>query len=86
MQEISESQIKKKLRRYIKKYKYNILVFYLTCSLQTAIKRDSQRQKFMRERMVRKVHISQKPEKNDIIIDTEKNSISKVVKLIYNKL
>lgn len=85
VQELSKSNLNKKLGKYINDYNYKIKSFYLTCSVETAIKRDKQRSKKMRARTVKIVHSNSKPEKADLIIDTEDNSLNKTVSIILKE-
>lgn len=85
IQETSESDMKKHLRNYINQFHYKIMVFYLDCSVNTAIKRDLKRSNKRRSNTVKEIHNKIRPEKGDIIINTEYNSSKDVLKVIrYN--
>jgi adenylylsulfate kinase-like enzyme len=68
--------------------KHKIKSFYLHCTLEEAKKRDTIRQsKHVRPGVVEKMHLRHAyADKEDIIIDTEKNSVSKTVKIILDSL
>lgn len=88
LQEQRSPSIKKYLKDFIKKYRYRVISIYLECSVKSAKKRDLNRQKrHIRPDIVEEMHQKHAyPDKGDIIINTEKNSISKVIKKILIEL
>jgi|SRR3989344_156001 len=88
LQEERAPSIKKHLGKYIKKYNYRIKSFYFQCSLKTAQKRNLNRNKSpVSFSFLKQMHEEHGyADKEDIIIDTEKNNISKTIKLILNEL
>ena len=85
VQEMGIEVIKSKLKKYAKEYKFHS--FYLYCSLPTAVERDKLRDKKTGTiEQITKIHNKCKPSKEDIVIDTEKNSISKCVNLILKEI
>ena len=86
LQEIRVSSVKKHLKKELKDYE--IISFYLDCSLKTALKRDTTRQtKYKRPLTVKEMHKNHAyPDDGDIIINTEKNTINQTIKLILKEL
>jgi|SRR3989344_5599207 len=93
VQESSLSFINKHLRKDIKKYNYKLYSFFLDVELEDAIKRDIQREKPTIN--INKQNLSSAewkktakgvPEKGDIIINTSKNNLKKVVNLILKEI
>ena len=90
VQETTQKFVKKHLKNDLKKHKYKIYSFFLDVNFKDAIKRDIQREKPTQG--LKK--ISQKkweqtkaqPEKGDVIINTSKNSIKKVVDIILKEI
>jgi len=77
-QEMSMKTIFKKLKNYSNNYE--IISFYLQCSLSTTIKRDKIRDKKSGNiEHIKRIYEKVKPSKEDIIIDTENNSINNCV-------
>jgi adenylylsulfate kinase-like enzyme len=68
--------------------KHKIKSFYLYCNVEEAKRRDKIRQKrYVRPKVVEEMHLKHAyPDKGDIAIDTEKNSISKTLKIILDSL
>ena len=68
--------------------KYPIHSFYLECSLEECQRRDAQRQnKYDRPERVKEMHEKHAhSDKEDIIIDTEKNSVKDCVGLILKQI
>ena len=91
IQESSQSFIKKYLKKDLKKHNYKVYSFFLDLKDEDVAKRDKQREKptmglekevktgKWRERRV-------KPEKEDIVINTSKYSIKKVVNMILKEI
>ena len=81
LQEQRAPSIKKHLKKCVKKHGYKILSFYLECSTATAKKRDLIHQKrHIRPEIVEEMHKKYAyPDKEDIIINTEKYSIKEVI-------
>src|SRR3989344_549362 len=86
VQETSRTYLMKYLKRYIKKYNYEIYSFFLDVEYKDVIKRDIQREKptmftkGLSEETWKENRV--KPAKKDIIINTSKNSINQVIKII----
>lgn len=88
LQEMRTPQIKKHFRKEIKKYGYRIKSFYLECHVETAKKRDLQRQKrFVRPEVVAEMHKKHGyADKEDTVINTEKHSVKETVMKIMKEL
>ena len=88
LQEMRAPQIKRHFRKEIQKYSYRIKSFYLECCLETAQKRDLQRQKrYVRPEVVAEMHKKHAySDKEDIIISTQTCSIKETVNKIVNEL
>jgi len=92
LQESSQSAVKKKLKKELKKYNYKIYSFYLDVDVKDAEKRDVQREKptiFVNKRKLsnkewKKGRVVK--EKEDTFINTSKNSINKVVDIILKEI
>ncbi|MBT3304433.1 AAA family ATPase [Candidatus Woesearchaeota archaeon] len=83
LQELRAPTVKKRVDK-----KHRIISFYLHCTLTEAKKRDRIRQKkYIRPKLVEEMHNKHAyPDKEDIEINTEKNSIIKTINLIINKI
>lgn len=88
LQEMRAPQIKKQFRKEIKKQGYRVKSFYLECCLETAKKRDLQRQKrHIRPEVVAEMHKKHGyPDKEDTVINTEKHSVKETVRTIMKEL
>lgn len=77
------------LQYIVKKYgkKFDIYSFYLTCSLLKGIKRDSLRSKRSGDiKQITESYKTIKPQINDTIIDTEKNSVEGCVNTVLSRI
>jgi len=83
LQEIRIDAAKKRLGK-----KHDYYSFYLKCSIKEAKKRDRIRQKkYVRPKVVEEMYRRHAyPDKEDIIIDTEKNSLKETVKIILDSI
>jgi len=87
VQEVNIVSLRKKLKSYLKKYNYKIYAFHLTCSLKEAKKREKNRTKKSRSRLLEKITKEfPPPSKFEIIIDTEKLSVRQAVDYIIKKI
>ena len=87
VQEVNVISLKKKLKSYLKKYKYKIYAFHLICSLKEAKKRENKRTKKSRPRLLEKINKEfPLPSKSEIIINTEKLSVRQSVNFIIKKI
>ena len=88
LQEMRAPQIKKHFKKEIKKHNYRIKSFYLECCLKTAQKRDIKRQKkYVRPDVVAEMYQKHAySDKEDIVINTENNSLKEVVWKIVKSL
>src|SRR3989344_5719620 len=92
LQESSQSAVKKKLKKELKKYNYKIYSFYLDVDVKDPEKRDVQREKptiFVNKRKLsneewKKGRVT--IEKEDIVINTSKSSIKQVVNKILKDI
>ena len=92
LQEAKTDFIKKHLRKDLKTYNYEIYSVYLTVPLKHASKRDIKRNKptmgigkdWTKERWNEKIKKS--IQKEDIVIDTSKNTTKQVVDIILKKI
>jgi adenylylsulfate kinase-like enzyme len=66
---------------------YEFYSFYLQCSLPVAVERDKLRDKKTGTiEHITLIHDKVKPSKEDVIIDTEKNSVEECLKLILKEV
>jgi len=93
IEEMSREAVGKYLNSFIKKYKYDIIVFQFTVKTDTAYKRDVQRSKEIKYRPMGKRKINalhemhdERFDKNGILIDTNKLGKGQVVNLIIKNL
>lgn len=85
VQERNTDELRIPINNYGKKY--NIYSFYLECSLDEAIKRDQLRiKKSGNINQINDSYNKVKPNKDDIIINTQNNSINKCVQDILRKI
>ena len=82
LQEIREPTVRNKLGE-----SQDIKSFYLYCSVEEAKKRDASRQSKQRPGMVELMHKKHSyPDKADVKIDTEKNSVKETVGIILKEI
>jgi adenylylsulfate kinase-like enzyme len=87
LQEMSPSNLRKKIGPSLRKYKYKVHSFHLYCALPTAMKRDVARSKKARPQEVKKMHeLYGIPEKGDIPVNTEKMTVQQSVNIILKTI
>ena len=90
VQETSRSYLTENLRDYLPKYNYKLYSFFLDVEYKDVIKRDIQREKptmfkkGLSEKSWKKGRA--KPEKGDVIINTSKTPLKKVVDIILKEI
>jgi len=92
VQETSKSYLVKHLKNYLSKYNYKIYSFFLDVEFKDVIKRDIQREKptmYLGKLYSSKEEFQKgraKPEKGDIIINTSRVPIKKVIDMILKEV
>ena len=87
VQEVSPVSLKKKLKHYLKRYKYEVYAFYLACSMAEAKKREKGRTKKARPRLLEEIHKAySSPSKHEQVINTEKLSARRSVNFILRNI
>ena len=89
VQEVTPISMNKKIgENFFKENSYEVISFYITCSIETAIKRDLERDaKTVGEEGIKKIHDEYiAPAPYEIIIDTEKMSVEKCIEIIMSKI
>lgn len=82
VQEVNPESMKRKIGTdFFKKHNYRIISFFISCSVDTAIKRDLQRKaKTVGEEGVRKIHSEYvTPAVDEVVIDTEIMSVDECI-------
>ena len=87
VQEVSPVSLRKKIKHYLKRYKYKIYSFYIICSVAEAKRREKGRDKKPRPRLVEKIHKEfNEPSKYDQVINTEEFSVRQSVNFILKTI
>ena len=87
LQEQSTLSVQKEFAEFIEKYNYKVVSIFLTCDVETAIKRDWKRGRKTRVNLVKEMHrLHGKADKEDIIIKTDKHRLEETVHMILNLL
>lgn len=87
IQEVSILSFRKKLKHYLKRYKYEIHAFHLVCSLAEAKRREKGRTKKSKPRLLVKMHKDfPPPNKYETVVDTEKLSVRQSVNFILKNI
>lgn len=86
LQEHSVPSVTKWLGDLVEKYNYQIVSIYLSCDVETAIKRDWKRCGKTRVNLVKELHLHSKPDKEDIQINTDTHRLEEVVHMIMHEL
>ncbi|MBU0907899.1 MAG: AAA family ATPase [Nanoarchaeota archaeon] len=85
VQERNPIKLKKRLKTFLKGY--HVHSFYLSCSLNEALRRDKSREKRPSPaKKIKENHQMSKPTKHDVIIDTEKYPLEKITNIILKQI